>query len=329
MLTRPERSAVLHFSQDFVSTAAMADFFAGNGYQNPSTALDSPFTFGFNCKGTNYFGFLARPDQERFAIAFNETMALQRLNEEPGFVASYPVDRLRIEDPARVLFVDVGGGVGHQLLKFRERSLAAGMSGQYVLEDLPSVVSEAKGLPDGVVKVGHDFFQPQPESVRGAKAFYLRTVLHDWPKVEAEVVLRNIVDVMAEDSVVLLHETILEATQVEYFTAKLDWHLMNLGALERTEEHLVGAGRNEGQEGFDRVCAQSLREGASFNVRWTLSALRVMRYVTQKQSSEQIVDRSAFFDFPADELQFSQAFILSTTSPVRHFSSGILQPPMV
>jgi hypothetical protein len=49
-------------------------------------------------------------------------------------------------------------------------------------------------------------------------------------------VLRNIVNIMAEDSVVLLHETVLPATRVEHFDAKVDWHLMNLGALERTEK---------------------------------------------------------------------------------------------
>ncbi|KAF3036815.1 hypothetical protein E8E12_006039 [Didymella heteroderae] len=239
----PLRSAILHFSQVFVSTAAMPDYFAARGYSNPSSALDSPFTFAYNCKGSTYFDFLARPGQEEMSRAFNETMALQRLNEEPGFVADYLVERLKIEDPRRVLFVDVGGGVGHQLLKFHARCLAAGMQGKLALQDLPGVVAEAKGLPDDVLKVGHDFFQPQPESVKGAKAFYLRTVLHDWPQTEAEAVLRHIVNGMAKDSVVLLHEVILPAMGVEHFDAKVDWHLMNLGALERTEEQwrtLVG-----------------------------------------------------------------------------------------
>ncbi|KAJ4369437.1 hypothetical protein N0V86_009271 [Didymella sp. IMI 355093] len=239
----PLRSAVLHFSQVLVSTASMPGFFASTNYLNPSSALNSPFTFAYNCKGSTYFEFLARPGQEEMSRAFNETMALQRLNEEPGFMASYPVERLKIENPQRVLFVDVGGGVGHQLLKFRTRSTAADMAGILVLQDLPSVVSQAKDLPDDVVKIGHDFFQPQPENVKGAKAFYLRTVLHDWPQTQAESILKHIVSVMAKDSVVLLHEAILPATGVEHFDARLDWHLMNLGALERTEEQwraLVG-----------------------------------------------------------------------------------------
>lgn len=167
--------------------------------------------------------------------AFNETMALQRLNEEEGFVESYPVERLRVEEE-RVLFVDVGGGVGHQLRKFWERSSKARMCGRCVLEDLPGVVSEAKDLPQDVLRIGHDFFQPQPESVKGAKAFYLRTILHDWPLTQAKTILKHVVDVMAQDSVVLIHESILAETGVEHLDAKLDWHLMNLGALERTEE---------------------------------------------------------------------------------------------
>lgn len=87
--------AVIHFSQVFVSTAVIPDYFAGNRYENPSSALDSPLTFGLDCKGTNYFEFLARPEKEQFVIMFNETMAVQRLNEELEFVASYPIEDRR------------------------------------------------------------------------------------------------------------------------------------------------------------------------------------------------------------------------------------------
>ncbi|KAJ8112883.1 hypothetical protein OPT61_g4851 [Boeremia exigua] len=162
-------------------------------------------------------------------------MALHSSSEEATFVPSYPVaERLRIDDPERVLFVDVGGGVGHQLVKFRER--AVGLAGKFVLEDLPAVLAQASDLPEGVVKVGHDFFQPQPEGVKGAKAYFLRMILHDWPQTQAETILKHIVDVMAEDSVVLIHEVILPENGIGHFEAKMDWHFMNLGALERTEE---------------------------------------------------------------------------------------------
>jgi hypothetical protein len=213
----------------------MPDFFASNGYKNPTDARDGPFTFAYQCKGETYFECLGKPENERMSIAFNETMALQKTGEEESFVKSYPVgERLSISNPERVLFVDVGGGVGHQLLKFRER--AGGLKGKYVVEDLPGVLAQANDLPEEVLKVGHDFFQPQPESVKGAKAFYLRTVLHDWPQMQASTILKHIVDAMAEDSVILINEVILPEKGIGHFEAKMDWHLMNLGALERTEE---------------------------------------------------------------------------------------------
>lgn len=169
------------------------------------------------------------------STAFNETMALQKTGEEETFVSSYPVaERLSNDDTERVLFVDVGGGVGHQLVKFQKR--AKELKGKFVVEDLPAVLEEAKDLPGDFVKVGHDFFQPQPESLKGAKAFYLRMILHDWPQMQAEAILKNIAAVMADDSVVLIHEVILPETGVGHFEAKMDWHLLNLGALERTEE---------------------------------------------------------------------------------------------
>ncbi|KAH6625700.1 S-adenosyl-L-methionine-dependent methyltransferase [Boeremia exigua] len=238
----PLRSAVLHISHCFPATAAMPDYYAANGYKNPSDARHSPFSFAYQCPGETYFDFLGRPENAAMSSAFNETMAMQKTGEDETFVSAYPVaERLQNQDPERVLFVDVGGGVGHQLAKFRKR--AGGLKGRFALEDLPAALAQASDLPEDVVKVGHDFFLPQPDTVKGAKAFYLRTILHDWPQMQAETILKHIVDVMAEDSVVLINELILPETGVGHFEAKMDWHLMNLAALERTEEQwrvLVG-----------------------------------------------------------------------------------------
>jgi hypothetical protein len=231
----PLRSAVIHFAHVSVSTASMPDYFASISYKNPNDANTGPFSYAYNCMGSSFFDYLAKPENERVAQAFNETMALQKSGEETTFVESYPAtERLSISDPSRVLFVDVGGGVGHQLLKFRSRFTT--LPGRLVLEDLANVVSAAVDLPQDVEKVGHDFFTPQPSIVHGAKAFYLRMILHDWPEKQARTILSHIVDAMAQDSVLLIHEVILPETGAGYFEAKMDWHLMNLGALERTEE---------------------------------------------------------------------------------------------
>jgi hypothetical protein len=85
---------------------------------------------------------------------------------------------LAITETSRLLSVDIGGGgVGHQVRKFCER--ADGLPGVRMLLDLPSVTVQAKGLPDGVLKVGRNFFDPFADVVMGAKAFYLRMLLHD------------------------------------------------------------------------------------------------------------------------------------------------------
>ncbi|RAR09586.1 S-adenosyl-L-methionine-dependent methyltransferase [Stemphylium lycopersici] len=138
-----------------------------------------------------------------------------------AFVKSYPVkEHLAITQPDRVLFVDVGGGVGHQVPKFRER--APGIQGVCALLYLPGVLAQAAELPEGVVTVGHGFFDSHPESVKGTKAFYLLMVLHDWPEMQALILLKHVVAAMAEDGVALIHEVILSETEFVHLDATMD-----------------------------------------------------------------------------------------------------------
>ena len=54
----------------------------------------------------------------------------------------------------------------------------------------------------------HDFTHPQP--VRGADAYLLRMILHDWPDGEATKILRNIIAAMDKaDSRLLIMDTVL------------------------------------------------------------------------------------------------------------------------
>lgn len=232
----PIKSAVIHIAHMYQSVTAMPDYFAKNGYQNPKDAMDAPFQLGIDdANGETYFSLMAKPGNERLSKAFNDTMEMQKSKAEAKFAPGYPAtERLKIDDAERVLLVDVGGNVGHQLTRFQESY--PDLPGKLVLIDLPSVVETATSLPDSITKIGHDFFTPQPELVKNAKAFYMRMILHDWPEKQAHTILSNIVDVMADDSVVLIHEVVLPETGVAHFEAKMDWHMMNMGALERTEK---------------------------------------------------------------------------------------------
>jgi len=63
-----------------------------------------------------------------------------------------------------VLFVDVAGGRGHDVAKFR--TSFPHLQGRCILQDLPETIAEVKKAPpEGVELMEYDFFTPQP--VRG------------------------------------------------------------------------------------------------------------------------------------------------------------------
>lgn len=231
----PLKEGLIHITHLYPAISRMPEYFAANKYHNPRDALDAPFNLAFNYKGKTLFDFYAQPENARYAKAFNVTMEMQKGRSDDAFVESYPAnERLANNDSQRVLFVDVGGGLGHQIRKFQNSYPS--LQGQYILEDLPEVVEKATDLPPSTTKVGHNFFQPQPDAVNNAKAFYLRTILHDWPNQQAAAILKHIVDAMAKDSVVLVHDIIMPEAGVGLMDAKMDIHMMTLGALERTEK---------------------------------------------------------------------------------------------
>jgi len=227
------KAAVLHITHLYHADACIPDFLAASGYANPSDAFDTPGERAFDWgKDSTLFDFYRRPGNERLADAFNKTMEMQRGSGDGTFMSDYPaLQRLAQKDSERVLFVDVGGSLGHQIKKFA--NMYPSLPGKLVLEDLPEVVGKATDVPENIIKLGHDFFKPQPDAVKNAKAFYLRTILHDWPEKQARQILSGIKSVMADDSVVLIQEAILPETGVHEFEAKMDLHMMNLGAMER------------------------------------------------------------------------------------------------
>ncbi|KAH7076143.1 S-adenosyl-L-methionine-dependent methyltransferase, partial [Paraphoma chrysanthemicola] len=231
----PATSAAIHLTHMYAGIAAIPEYLAENGYKNPTDAHDAPFNLAFDFKGKTYFDLMAQPGNERLADAFNKTMEMNKSQDDAKFINSYPAaERLKQDDPDRVLFVDIGGSLGHQVRKFAETYPS--LAGKLVLEDLPEVIEQAIDVPSSITKIGHDFFTPQPASVKHAKAFYLRMILHDWPEKQARSILSHIVDVMADDSVVLIHEVIMPEAGVGHQDATMDWHMFVIGSLERTQK---------------------------------------------------------------------------------------------
>lgn len=94
----------------------------------------------------------------------------------------YPVKERLVEDMRAdgdaSAFVDIGGGNGQTLTDFP--SNVPEYTGRLVLQDIPDIIAtaRAKGVENNIIELqGHNFFKPQP--VKGARAYVMRSVLHD------------------------------------------------------------------------------------------------------------------------------------------------------
>jgi len=159
-------------------------------------------------------------------------IGLARRNSQPWF-GFFPVeDKLRIGSSSDPLLIDVGGGLGHDLIAFQLKN--PNLPGKLIVQDLPAVIDSIKDLPSGIEAMKYDFFKPQP--VKRAKAYYMRTVLHDWPDKQALEILRHIRDAMTPESILLINETPMPESNVPIYSAGADWIMMAFfSALDRTQ----------------------------------------------------------------------------------------------
>lgn len=183
---------------------------------------------------------------------FNSYMSAYRAGKiswlDPGF---FPVQERLLgqfnPQHSDVLLVDVGGGLGHDLRALREKH--PGLPGRLVLQDRaevihqPSTTTEAAagdGTAAAFEAMAHDFFTPQP--VRGARAYYLHSVLHDWGDDDCVKILAALRPAMrAGYSTVLINELVVPSQKAEWPVTSMDHLMLVLGAMrERTEAEWRG-----------------------------------------------------------------------------------------
>ncbi|PYH42549.1 putative O-methyltransferase [Aspergillus saccharolyticus JOP 1030-1] len=231
----PTANLIKHFYLHMRTAAHLYEYFEAKDYRNPADACDAPFQFA-QCTRQHHFDWLTEhPDDQE---AFNSTMSMTRTADGIEWFNFYPVEeKLQVASPDRTLLIDIGGGIGHDISAFKQRFPQ--LPGQLVLQDLPQVINDIPSPLAGIAAQSHSMFDAQP--VRNAKAYYLRTVLHDWPDKQALEVLTRIREAMAEDSVLLINEhTPAAGGELSPIAAALDLHMMQtFSALERTEEQWV------------------------------------------------------------------------------------------
>lgn len=132
-----------------------------------------------------------------------------------------------------VFLVDVGGGRGHDLLSFANGIKSPG---RLILQDLPEVIADVTEKT-AFENQTHDFFTSQ--TVHGARAYYLHSILHDWGAEHGVKILKSLKPALTPGySRVLINEIVLSEENPSLPATSMD--MMMLGhigeACERTEE---------------------------------------------------------------------------------------------
>ncbi|RAQ99773.1 o-methyltransferase b protein [Stemphylium lycopersici] len=204
---------------------------ANNSYKQPQDNKNLPFNLSKNTD-LHFFEWLSQ--RPRHQEAFNEYMSFQRVGQK-SWLDVFPLEKylrdLSTGDEQRTLFADVGGGYGHQCKELLKRF--PWLQGRVVLEDThAAAIDSAKGI-EGLKVVFHDFTKAQP--VKGARIYYLRNILHDWPDQACHDILSQLKDALAHDSVILLDELVLQDEGAHWYGASFDLLMMaNYGARERS-----------------------------------------------------------------------------------------------
>lgn len=137
----------------------------------------------------------------------------------------------------RALVVDIGGGKGHDALKFAE--LHPGIpDGSLIVQDLPHVLKEATTFEGQkkVVPCEYNYLDPQP--IKGARAYYIHVVIHNADDNRANAVLKNVVEAMEKGySQLLIHESVIELEHPHANATSQDLIMMGqFSAQERTRD---------------------------------------------------------------------------------------------
>ncbi|KAL0931848.1 Demethylsterigmatocystin 6-O-methyltransferase 8 [Colletotrichum truncatum] len=187
-------------------------------------------------KDSNFFEHVQKnyPDGE-----FQNFMAGYRQGRaswmDPDF---FPVaDRLiqgADTSPDSAFIVDIGGGIGQDLDEFcRKRPEAPG---RHILQDLPHVISQVQNLDPKIETMNYNFHNEQP--VKGARAYYLHSVLHDWTDEVCVDILARVTAAMKPGySKLLVNEHVIPPTGANWQETAVDMVMMTIFASrERTEK---------------------------------------------------------------------------------------------
>jgi demethylsterigmatocystin 6-O-methyltransferase len=222
--------AAPHISKvHFPVAQVLPEYLKEHGYKDIADKMDLPFQ---KALGTDLepFEYLKKDPEQMKALG--HVMVLDAVQ---SWVSSYPVEtelsKFKSENNSATL-VDIGGGFGQHAVAFKQKY--PNLPGRIVVQDLPSTLEHLPPTkPQDIEFEEHDFFTPQP--IYGAKFYYLRHILHDWPDEDCIRILKNIIPAMGPESLILIDDVVLPDTKVPWQVSCMVLSMMAcLGGTERS-----------------------------------------------------------------------------------------------
>lgn len=190
-------------------------------YRNPIDKDNTVWKFGAGIDVPYFTWMQTQEDRQR---AFANHMRFKSSHQ--NWYDTVPLDEIFPADfdPQSVLMVDVGGNAGHDILGFHQAHPT--QPGRLILQDLPGQIQplDTQALAP-VELMCHDFFTPQP--IKGAKAYYLKMVLHDWPDEQCRAILDNLKPALSPNhSRILINEIVVLDQGADSFSTSVDMLMM-------------------------------------------------------------------------------------------------------
>ncbi|OTB01849.1 hypothetical protein M426DRAFT_265362 [Hypoxylon sp. CI-4A] len=215
------------------SAIALPQFLRENGYVNIDNTNHSSWQLGHQTDKSFFPWLEANPKQMEL---FLQWMKLQR-DDLPTFLDVFDVrqELARGSTDSTPLFVDIGGALGHQCIAFKKKY--PDIPGRIILQDQQGVIQRVRENPlpgfEGIETQVYDFFTPQP--LKGARAYYISHVLHDWPDHTCVEILKNLKAGMTEESKLLIDEMVLPERGAQWRSVQYDIIMgTSLAAMERS-----------------------------------------------------------------------------------------------
>ena len=121
--------------------------------------MNGPFQYAFDTK-LNGFAWIMQPENSTLLNNFNTWMGgIHVAHWLDWFPLQEEVIKDLDSDENAVTMIDVGGGLGHELLELKKKYPE--IPGRLILQDLSETI---KSVPDtkAFERTVHDFFTPQP-----------------------------------------------------------------------------------------------------------------------------------------------------------------------